>query len=151
MSGGWLTITEVAEHLKVSKGRIKILAERAMIPASKLGSRWRFNKKRVDNWFKDKNSRKTLVLKRLPMRVLSVEDAPWLGSLLTTREAMNYLGVTRITLYKLMKRGQLPGHRVGYHYRFRKEELDKLRDSEWYPYVRSLKKKIKKSKSKQKG
>jgi excisionase family DNA binding protein len=45
--------------------------------------------------------------------------------LLTTREAMEYLRVSRVTLYKIMKRKELPSHRVGFHYRFRQSELDR--------------------------
>lgn len=140
MAAEWLTIEEAAEHLKVNKIRIKILADRAMIPASKVGSRWRFNKERVDNWFSNEEHKKFLMLKRLPMRRLRIEDNTEVNSLLTTPEAMKYLEVTRITIYKLMKRGQLPVHKVGYHYRYRKEELDKLLNSKWYPYIQSIKK-----------
>lgn len=48
--------------------------------------------------------------------------------ILTPREAMAYLRISKDTLYKLVKRKDLPTHKVGARYRFRKSELDKLLD-----------------------
>ena len=45
--------------------------------------------------------------------------------LMTTLEAMAYLRISRVTLYRLMKRKELPVRRVGYRYRYRKNELDR--------------------------
>ncbi len=43
--------------------------------------------------------------------------------LLTFKEAMNYLRVSRSTLYRLMWSGQLTGHKVGSTWRFYREDL----------------------------
>lgn len=43
--------------------------------------------------------------------------------LLTFKEAMNYLRVSRSTLYRLMWSGQLTGHKVGSTWRFYLEDL----------------------------
>lgn len=43
--------------------------------------------------------------------------------LLTFKEAMNYLRVSRSTLYRLMWSGQLSGHKVGSTWRFYREDL----------------------------
>jgi len=43
--------------------------------------------------------------------------------LLTFKEAMGYLRVSRSTLYRLMWSGQLTGHKVGSTWRFYREEL----------------------------
>jgi excisionase family DNA binding protein len=43
--------------------------------------------------------------------------------LLTFKEAMNYLRVSRSTLYRLMWSGQLNGHKVGSTWRFYREDL----------------------------
>lgn len=43
--------------------------------------------------------------------------------LLTFKEAMNYLRVSRSTLYRLMWTGQLTGHKVGSTWRFYREDL----------------------------
>ena len=44
-------------------------------------------------------------------------------SLLTFKEAMGYLRVSRSTLYRLMWAGQLTGHKVGCTWRFYREDL----------------------------
>ncbi len=49
---------------------------------------------------------------------LTPEDA-----LLTFKEAMNFLRVSRSTLYRLMWSGQLRGHKVGSTWRFYKHDL----------------------------
>jgi excisionase family DNA binding protein len=46
-----------------------------------------------------------------------------LGDLLTFKEAMSYLRVSRSTLYRLMWIGQLTGHKVGSTWRFYREDL----------------------------
>ena len=43
--------------------------------------------------------------------------------LLTFKEAMSYLRVSRSTLYRLMWSGQLRGHKVGSTWRFYREDL----------------------------
>ncbi len=43
--------------------------------------------------------------------------------LLTFKEAMSYLRVSRSTLYRLMWSGQLSGHKVGSTWRFYREDL----------------------------
>jgi len=44
-------------------------------------------------------------------------------TLLTFKEAMKYLRVSRSTLYRLMGSGQLKGHKVGSTWRFYREDL----------------------------
>jgi excisionase family DNA binding protein len=43
--------------------------------------------------------------------------------LLTLREAMEFLRVSRSTIYRLMWSGQLRGHKVGSTWRFYEEDL----------------------------
>ena len=50
--------------------------------------------------------------------------------LLTFKEAMSYLRVSRSTLYRLMWSGQLTGHKVGSTWRFYREDLRACVDSE---------------------
>ena len=45
-----MTLQEVAEYLQLSKDLIYRLAQSGRIPASKVGSRWRFRRERVDRW-----------------------------------------------------------------------------------------------------
>lgn len=46
----WMTIDEIAAHLKVSKETIYKMVQQNQIPASKLGNQWRFNRETVDSW-----------------------------------------------------------------------------------------------------
>jgi excisionase family DNA binding protein len=51
-------------------------------------------------------------------------------TLLTFKEAMSYLRVSRSTLYRLMWSGQLTGHKVGSTWRFYREDLRACVDRE---------------------
>lgn len=51
----WLTISELADYLRVSKETIYKLAQQAQIPASKIGNQWRFRRDLVDDWFAGKS------------------------------------------------------------------------------------------------
>jgi excisionase family DNA binding protein len=50
MEEQWLTVKDLAEYLKVSTDLIYRLAQRGIIPASKVANRWRFRKDKVDLW-----------------------------------------------------------------------------------------------------
>ncbi len=45
--------------------------------------------------------------------------------LLSAKEVSEYLGVGRTTIYKWIERHDLPAHKVGRLWKFRKEEVDK--------------------------
>ena len=47
-----LTITEVAEYLKVAERTIYRLAAAKKIPAFKVGGTWRFSRAEIDQWIK---------------------------------------------------------------------------------------------------
>lgn len=46
--------------------------------------------------------------------------------ILTTREVMQYLKITRPTVFKLIKEGKLKASKVGRDYRFLKSEIDRF-------------------------
>ena len=46
----WLTVEEVAAHLKVSKESIYRWIEAKRIPVHRVGRLWRFSKAEVDAW-----------------------------------------------------------------------------------------------------
>lgn len=48
---------------------------------------------------------------------------------LTIDELATYLKVSKSTLYKLVQEGKVPGHKVGRHWRFRRETIDRWMDS----------------------
>ena len=49
-------------------------------------------------------------------------------SVLTIDELAKYLKLSKSTLYKLAQEGKVPGQKVGWHWRFRKETVDRWLD-----------------------
>ena len=45
--------------------------------------------------------------------------------LLTLNDLADYLSVSRRTVYRILKKGDLPGYRVGNHLRFRHSDIEK--------------------------
>jgi excisionase family DNA binding protein len=45
--------------------------------------------------------------------------------IMTPHEAAEYLNLSVRTIYRLVKNGKLPGHKVGRSWRFSKDALDK--------------------------
>lgn len=46
----WMTLEEVADHLRLSRSKIYGMAQRGEIPCSKVVGRWRFFRAEVDEW-----------------------------------------------------------------------------------------------------
>lgn len=54
-----MTLVEVAAYLRLSKDTVYRMASAAKLPASKVGSQWRFRRDDVDRWLeKNKNVRR---------------------------------------------------------------------------------------------
>jgi excisionase family DNA binding protein len=49
-------------------------------------------------------------------------------AVMTIRELSVYLKVSKSTLYKLAQQGKVPGQKVGKHWRFHKEAIDRWLD-----------------------
>jgi DNA binding domain, excisionase family len=47
------------------------------------------------------------------------------GDVLTIEELSKYLKIAKSTLYKLVREGKVPCQKVGRHWRFRKEAIDR--------------------------
>ena len=47
---------------------------------------------------------------------------------LTLNEAAEYLRIPRSTAYKLAQEGKIPGQKVGRHWRFRRDTIDRWLD-----------------------
>ena len=47
---------------------------------------------------------------------------------LTIEELSAYLKIPRSTLYKLVRQGKVPSQKIGRHWRFRKEAIDRWLD-----------------------
>ncbi len=50
------------------------------------------------------------------------------GDVLTIAELAAYVKVSKSTLYKLVREGKVPCQKVGRHWRFRKETIDRWLD-----------------------
>lgn len=48
----WLTIDELAGYIKMSRTKLYGMAQRGDIPASKIGTQWRFDREEIDLWMK---------------------------------------------------------------------------------------------------
>lgn len=55
--------------------------------------------------------------------VLLMDEKP--GDVLTIEELADYLKIPKSTLYKLVREGKVPSQKVGRHWRFRKEAIDR--------------------------
>jgi excisionase family DNA binding protein len=52
MQENLLTTAQVAEYLKIDKFTVYRLVTQKNIPAFKVGSQWRFEKKMIDEWLR---------------------------------------------------------------------------------------------------
>lgn len=50
------------------------------------------------------------------------------AEVMTIDELAVYLKISKSTLYKLVREGQIPSQKVGRHWRFRKEKIDRWLD-----------------------
>jgi excisionase family DNA binding protein len=50
------------------------------------------------------------------------------GDILTIEELSAYLKIPRSTLYKLVREGRIPSQKIGRHWRFRKEAINRWLD-----------------------
>lgn len=48
-----------------------------------------------------------------------------LGDVLTIEDLSDYLKISKSTLYKLVREGGIPCQKIGRHWRFRKEAIDR--------------------------
>jgi excisionase family DNA binding protein len=49
-------------------------------------------------------------------------------AVMTIDDLAEYLQVSKSSLYKLVQSGQIPGHKVGKHWRFRRNTIDRWLD-----------------------
>jgi excisionase family DNA binding protein len=52
------------------------------------------------------------------------------GKILTTKELAAYLKLTEVTIYKYANEGKIPGFKIGSRWRFDKEKIDDLLNSD---------------------
>ena len=83
LSGNLMTLSEIAEYLKVAEKTVLRMIQKNEIPCVKIASQWRFDRGLIDNWIMDKmNNTKEDELTRLlqddadsvPLARLTSED-----------------------------------------------------------------------------
>lgn len=48
----WLTVKQLARHLQLSEAKIYAMARAHELPASRVGSQWRFDQAEIDEWLR---------------------------------------------------------------------------------------------------
>jgi len=61
----FLTLKEVANYLQLNERTLYKWAQKGSIPASKLGSTWRFRKSDIDSWVETKKNTHKVRVKRV--------------------------------------------------------------------------------------
>lgn len=61
----------------------------------------------------------------MPRRKKGSRNNKKLSDVLTIEELSTYLKISKSTLYKLTRRGEVPCQKIGRHWRFRKEAIDR--------------------------
>jgi len=56
MQSDILTVSELAEYLKLSRAKVYQMAQRGELPGTKLGTHWRFRKDLIDLWLEEQMS-----------------------------------------------------------------------------------------------
>ena len=51
-----MTVKDVAEYLQLSTDQIYRLAQQGMIPAFRVGARWRFKQEKIDHWMEQQRT-----------------------------------------------------------------------------------------------
>lgn len=52
----WMTVSEVADYLKLGKTKIYQYVQQGKIPGYKIGGQWRFNRTEIDHWIRSGSS-----------------------------------------------------------------------------------------------
>ncbi len=52
--------------------------------------------------------------------------------ILDLKEVVKYLGLNKRTVYNLVRKGEIPGTKIGRQWRVRKESLDELFRNPWW-------------------
>lgn len=53
----WMSLTDIAEYIGVSKDTIRNWIKKADMPAHKLGRLWKFKKSEIENWISERDEK----------------------------------------------------------------------------------------------
>ncbi|MGK5084112.1 helix-turn-helix domain-containing protein [Bdellovibrionota bacterium FG-1] len=70
-----LTLPEVAELLRIAEKTVYSLAQKAELPAFKVGGQWRFSRAAIDSWIQGRTLPQTFVPRTTGKDVLAPERA----------------------------------------------------------------------------
>ena len=56
----WLTIEELSGYLKMSRSKLYQMAQKGELPGSKIGTQWRFDRNRIDEWMDTRSNAATV-------------------------------------------------------------------------------------------
>jgi len=79
MNNKFLTIDELAVYLRISRDCAYKLAQQGKIPASKIGRKWRFEKKIIDEWIE---LQQNVNQKEVKKKILIVDDNQYIRELI---------------------------------------------------------------------
>ena len=106
-----MEIKELVIYLRCfTISQIYQLVHRDEIPYKNTGKKLIFDKKEIDKWNKD--------------RLLKLEKDK---GYITLKEACQYLGLKKRTIYQWSSEGKIPSYKKGKFLMFKKEELDQWR------------------------
>lgn len=82
----WMTLEEVADHVRLSRAKIYAMAQNGQIPCTKLAGRWRFSRDEIDTWMRQlprvqgrgHGSSEGLPQTGGPMQMMTVRELQWL-------------------------------------------------------------------------
>ncbi|MFC2076205.1 helix-turn-helix domain-containing protein [candidate division KSB1 bacterium] len=49
----WLTLNELSSYLKIGRTKLYQMVQEGQMPASKVGTQWRFDRDEIDEWLKN--------------------------------------------------------------------------------------------------
>lgn len=52
----WLTVEELSGYLKMSRSKLYQMAQKGELPGSKIGTQWRFDRNRIDEWMETRSN-----------------------------------------------------------------------------------------------
>lgn len=102
-----LTLKDVCKYLGISRFTIYRLIKSGKLPTKRVSGQWRFEQRDVD---------KLLIYKSPAKYVIK-------PALMTLNEACVYLGLSRFTIYRLIKSEKLQGIKSGGRWKFAKDDV----------------------------
>jgi len=102
-----LTVKDVCNQLKVSVRTVYRLIQSGKLPAKRVAGQWRFEHNDVDR----------LLTYKTPAKYIIKPD------MMTLNEVCVYLGLSRFTIYRLIKSNKIPVTKSGGQWRFAKNDV----------------------------